>query len=169
MGYLGGSAFQARGIPSSTWWWEPSSVHVGFEGEESEQASPASPPTPLSRLETRAALRHGLCHHDRRGCGPHGAGRRDCHAQGLRLGQYQPARVSRAPPGMAPRVHALAWPGFLAAIRAPAFAGGGFPCSLSPWWCTRLEYSGGGSPGGKCTPRIDSWWLVLVTGNFWCF
>uniref|UniRef100_A0AAA9S3D5 ATPase family, AAA domain containing 3A n=1 Tax=Bos taurus TaxID=9913 RepID=A0AAA9S3D5_BOVIN len=42
--------------------------------------------------ETGAALRYGLRHHDGRGCGPHGAGRRDGHAQGLRLGQHQPAR-----------------------------------------------------------------------------
>lgn len=45
--------------------------------------------------ETGAALRYGLRHHDGRGCGPHGAGRRDGHAQGLRLGQHQPARVSQ--------------------------------------------------------------------------
>lgn len=117
MGHVGGASFPGKGHPSSTWW-GPDSVHV--KGRRVNRLCPPPPPLPLSRLETCAALRHGLCHHDRRGCGPHGAGRRDCHAQGLRLGQYQPARVSRAPPGMAPCVHALAWPGFLAATGAPA-------------------------------------------------
>lgn len=48
--------------------------------------------------ETRTAFRHGLRHHDWWGCGPHGAGGRDCHAQSLRLGKYQPTRVSLQPP-----------------------------------------------------------------------
>ena len=54
---------------------------------------PPPPPSACSP-ETRTALRHGLCDHDGRRRGPHGAGRCDCHAQGLRLGQHQPARVS---------------------------------------------------------------------------
>ena len=33
--------------------------------------------------EFSASLRDGLRHHDRRGCGPHGEGGRDGHAQSL--------------------------------------------------------------------------------------
>lgn len=117
----------------------PSVEVQGFKGREKWSSAPAPPPPrpqPTARLafspETGAALGHGLCHHDRRGRGPHGARRRDRCAQGLRLGQHQPARVSL--PGV-PSAHALrrrlllrgvavaARPGALCPLAAPGRGG----------------------------------------------
>lgn len=92
------------------------------------------PSTSVISLETGAALRHGLCHYDGRGRGPHGAGWRDRGAQGLRLGQHQPARVS----GTSRRPRACSQPGSWWPL--PVWEGRGqgllaaSPVALVPGW-----------------------------------